>query len=316
MTTGFVRSSNKTTVYRTKPDYFTLISRYSKNNEELKMDKGNTMEEANETREKCLQHKDNKKTIRHEDFVAGISKGMAILDSFGTDRHRLNITMAAERTGMTRAAARRHLLTLEYLGYLESDGHYFYLTPKILKFSGSYLGGAHLPKISQPLLNLLTNQTSLIFSVMVLDGYEAITIARSAAHQQTDRVNPYGLHLGNRLPAHATSAGKILLAYLDDQEQCEWLNQYPLQRLTKYTHTNNETFLALLHEIREQGWCYSCEEHELGVHALAVPIYGQQLKVVAALNIVSPTMRTTKEYLIQHILPLLQETARELRNIL
>lgn len=266
--------------------------------------------------ENILQNPANKKTIRHEDFVAGISKGLAILDSLGTDRHRLNITMAAERTGMTRAAARRHLLTLEYLGYLDSDGHYFYLTPKILKFSGSYLGGAQLPKISQPLLNLLTTQTSLIYSVMVLDGYEAITIARSAAHQQTDRVNPYGLHLGNRLPAHATSAGKILLAYLDDLEQQEWLNQYPLQRLTKYTHTDNVIFLDLLSEIKEQGWCYSSEEHELGVHALAVPIYGQQSRVVAALNIVSPTMRTTKEYLIQHILPLLQETARELRNIL
>ncbi|GAA5185289.1 IclR family transcriptional regulator PcaU [Acinetobacter kookii] len=266
--------------------------------------------------EKLLLNKDNKKTIRHEDFVAGISKGMAILDSFGTDRHRLNISMAAERTGMTRAAARRHLLTLEYLGYLESDGHYFYLTPKILKFSGSYLGGAQLPKISQPLLNLLTNQTSLIFSVMVLDGYEAITIARSAAHQQTDRVNPYGLHLGNRLPAHATSAGKILLAHLELNEQLEWLEKYPLQRLTKYTHTENEEFLELLHEIKEFDWCYSCEEHELGVHALAVPIYDHRSKVIAALNIVSPTMRTTKEYLVQNILPLLQETARELRNIL
>ena len=266
--------------------------------------------------EKILHNSSNKKIIRHEDFVAGIGKGMAILDSFGTDRHRLNITMAAEKTGMTRAAARRHLLTLEYLGYLESDGHYFYLTPKILKFSGSYLSGPHLPKISQPLLNLLTTQTSLIYSVMVLDGYEAITIARSAAHQQTDRVNPYGLHLGNRLPAHATSAGKILLAYLDDHEQQEWLSQYPLQRLTKYTHTDNTEFLELLSEIKEQGWCYSSEEHELGVHALAVPIYGQQSRIVAALNIVSPTMRTTKEYLIQHILPLLQETAGELRNIL
>lgn len=274
------------------------------------------MDDKKVKEEKILHNSTNKKIIRHEDFVAGISKGMAILDSFGTDRHRLNITMAAEKTGMTRAAARRHSLTLEYLGYLESDGHYFYLTPKILKFSGSYLGGAQLPKISQPLLNLLTTQTSLIYSVMVLDGYEAITIARSAAHQQTDRVNPYGLHLGNRLPAHATSAGKILLAYLDDHAQQEWLNQYPLQRLTKYTYTNNIDFLRLLSEIKEQGWCYSSEEHELGVHALAVPIYGQQSRVVAALNIVSPTMRTTKEYLIQHILPLLQETARELRNIL
>ena len=86
------------------------------------------MSKAIQHTEKQLYNKDNKKLIRHEDFVAGISKGMAILDSFGTDRHRLNISMAAERTGMTRAAARRHLLTLEYLGYLESDDLYFWLT--------------------------------------------------------------------------------------------------------------------------------------------------------------------------------------------
>lgn len=266
--------------------------------------------------DKILQNSDNKKVIRHEDFIAGMAKGLAILESFGNDRHRLNISMAAERTGLTRAAARRHLLTLEYLGYLEYDGHHFYLAPKVLKFSGTYLSGAPLPKISQPLLNLLTNQTSLIFSVMVLDGYEAITVARSAAHQQTDRVNPYGLHLGNRLPAHATSAGKILLAHLELEQQLEWLEKYPLKRLTKYTHVENNDFLQLLREIKLQDWCYSSEEHELGVHALAVPIYDGNSKVIAALNIVSPTMRTTSEYLVQHILPLLQETARELRNVL
>ena len=265
---------------------------------------------------KVLQNMDNQKVIRHEDYIAGIGKGMAILDCFGPERHRLNISIAAEKTGMTRAAARRHLLTLEYLGYLEYDGHYYYLSAKILKFSGAYLSGAQLPKICQPLLNLLTNQTSLIYSVMVLDGYEAITIARSAAHQQTDRVNPYGLHLGNRLPAHATSAGKILLAYLDHEEQSLWLEKYPLKCLTKYSCTNNEDFIKLLTEIKEQDWCYSCEEHELGVHALAVPIHNPKGRVIAALNIVSPTMRTTKEYLVQQILPLLQETARELRNVI
>lgn len=263
-----------------------------------------------------IHHPENNKIIRHEDYIAGIAKGMAILDSFGTDRYRMNISTAAERTGMTRSAARRHLLTLEYLGYLESDGHYFYLTPKVLKFSGAYLGAAHLPKISQSLLNLLTNQTSLIYSVMVLDGFEAITIARSASHQQTDRVNPYGLHLGNRLPAHATSAGKILLAELDEANIWSWLARYPLKRLTKYTHTDNEKFVALLKNIQEQGWCYSAEEHELGVHALAVPIYDQNLHIVAALNIVSPTSRTTEEYLVKHILPLLMDATRELRNLL
>lgn len=241
-----------------------------------------------------IENPHNKRTVRHEDFVAGLSKGLAILDSFSSERHRLNISMAAESTNMTRAAARRHLLTLEYLGYLESDGHYFYLSPKVLRFSGSYIGGATLPKVSQPLLNLLTNQTSLIYSVMVLDGYEAITIARSAAPQHADRVNPYGLTLGNRLPAHATSAGKILLAHLTPNAQREWLEHYPLQRMTKFTQVDNVSFLALLHDIKEQDWCYSSEEHELGVHALAVPIYGQSAKVIAALNIVSPTAKASK----------------------
>ena len=265
---------------------------------------------------KVLINIDNQKQIRHEDFIAGISKGMAILECFGPERHRLNVSMTAEKTGLTRAATRRHLLTLEYLGYLDFDGHYYYLTPKVLKFSGAYLSGSQLPKICQPLLNLLTTQTSLIFSVMVLDGFEAITIARSASHQQTDRVNPYGLHLGNRLPAHATSAGKILLAYLDIAEQIKWLEKYPLKRLTKYSIIDNTSFLSLLEAVKEQDWCYSSEEHELGVHALAVPIYGPKGNIVAALNIVSPTARSTKEYLIQQILPLLQETARELRNVI
>ncbi|WOE32633.1 MULTISPECIES: IclR family transcriptional regulator PcaU [unclassified Acinetobacter] len=265
---------------------------------------------------RILKNADNQKIIRHEDFIAGISKGMAILECFGPEKHRLNSTLVAEKTGLTRAAARRHLLTLEYLGYLDYDGHYYYLTAKVLKFSGAYLGGSQLPKICQPLLNLLTTQTSLIFSVMVLDGFEAITIARSASHQQTDRVNPYGLHLGNRLPAHATSAGKILLAHLDHTEQLNWLDKYPLKRLTKYTCTENDQFLALLEKIKQQDWCYSSEEHELGVHALAVPIYAPKGNVIAALNIVSSTGRSSKEYLIQQILPLLQETARELRNVI
>lgn len=269
---------------------------------------------SDSSRNKMIQNSENKKIIRHEDFIAGMSKGLAILDCFANDRHRLNVSMAAEKTSLTRAAARRHLLTLEYLGYLEFDGHYYYLTPKVLKFSGAYLSGAQLPKIAQPLLNLLTQQTSLIYSVMVLDGFEAITIARSAAHQQTDRVNPYGLHLGNRLPAHATSAGKILLSYLSSAAQQEWLDKYPLKILTKYTYTNNQEFLSLLNTIRADEFCYSAEEHELGVHALAVPIYDHRANVIAALNIVSPTGRTSREYLQQHILPLLRETAREFRQ--
>lgn len=273
------------------------------------------MQLPKESPERWIENSKNKKTMRHEDFIAGLSKGLAILDCFANDRHRLNVSMAAEKTGLTRAAARRHLLTLEYLGYLECDGHYYYLTPKVLKFSGAYLNAAQLPKTAQPLLNLLTQQTSLIYSVMVLDDFEAITVARSAAHQHADRVNPYGLHLGNRLPAHATSAGKILLSFLPEQQQHDWLNKYPLKSLTKYTQSDSQLFLSSLENIRNDEYCYSSEEHELGVHALAVPIYNHRADVIAALNIVSPTTETTKDHLLQQILPLLQQTAAEFRQL-
>ncbi|MGF0299028.1 IclR family transcriptional regulator PcaU, partial [Acinetobacter baumannii] len=127
--------------------------------------------------ERIIQNQDNKKTIRHEDYIAGIGKGMAILDSFSSNQHRLNISMAAEKTGLTRAAARRHLLTLEYLGYLESDGHYYYLTPKVLKFSGAYLGAAQLPKVSQPLLNLLSVHDKF-HRTLILSGFCLLKIAK------------------------------------------------------------------------------------------------------------------------------------------
>lgn len=268
------------------------------------------------TDKKILTHPENSNQIRHEDFIAGISKGLAVLDCFNAERHRLNTTMVAKWTGMTRAAARRHLLTLEYLGYLVLDGHYYELTPKVLKLSGSYLDGAQLPKIAQPLLNMLTMQTELIYSVMVLDGYEVITIARSTPHQSTYRVNPYGLHLGNRLPAHATSAGKVLLSQLDSESRMHWLKTFQLRRLTKYTPTETDKFLQILDEVQAQEWCYASEEHELGVHALAVPVYGRDAKVSAALNVVSPSYRTTEQQLMQEILPLLKDTASEFRNLL
>lgn len=265
---------------------------------------------------KILQHPENHKQIRHEDYIASMGKGMAILDCFSPERQRLNSNIAAKKTGMTRAAARRHLLTLEYLGYLEFDGHCYYLSPKILKFSGAYLSGAQLPKICQPLLNLLCMQTTFTYSVMVLDGHEAITVARSAAQLPKDRISPYGLHLGNRLPAHATSAGKTLLAYLADGQLQQWMTQYQLTRFTPYSCTNSDELSAQLQQIRQQGWCYCAEEHELGVHALAVPIYNQHNQVIAALNIVTSPSRIDQNKLQQEILPLLQQTAQALRVML
>ncbi|HVE54262.1 MAG TPA: helix-turn-helix domain-containing protein, partial [Ramlibacter sp.] len=114
--------------------------------------------------------------IAKADYIAGMAKGLAVLESFDTQRQRLNATLAAERAGLTRAAARRHLLTLADLGYLESDGSYFWLSPKVLRFSGSYLASARLPRAVQPTLDRLAMLTQESFSVVVLDGDQVVIV--------------------------------------------------------------------------------------------------------------------------------------------
>lgn len=267
-------------------------------------------------KDKLIENTISGETIKHDDYINGLAKGLSLLEAFGVDRQKFNSTQVADRTGLSRTAARRYLRTLKFLGYLDSDEHYFWLTHKILRLSSSYLNSAHLPKVVQPFLNLLSAQTSLTFSLVVLDEHEVVPIARSYLPQQDNlRLNPYGMHLGNRLPAHATSTGKVLLATLTLEEQKNWVKKYGLKRMTSYTIQDEAQFYQVLHQIQQQDYCISKEEHELGVIAIAVPILNAQGKAVAALNCIAQTHRVTEEQLIQQILPLLLNTVYELRGI-
>ena len=266
--------------------------------------------------------------IAKADMIEGMAKGMAVLESFDTQRQRLNATLAAERAGITRAAARRHLLTLTHLGYLETDGSYFWLAPKVLRFSGSYLATARLPRAIQPALNRLAAQTQESFSVAVLDGDEIVIIGRSGFEWKSPadgksapaRVLAYGLHLGARLPAHATSTGRILLAAKTKSGFNAWLKTKTetgnLARLTLHTTTDPRKLRTLVDQVRIDDYCLASEEHELGVHALAVPLRDMQGQTVASLNVVSSPQRLRPEAMQRELLPLLLDAARELRSLL
>ena len=278
--------------------------------------------------------------IAPADFIAGMAKGMAVLESFDTERQRLNATLAAQRTGITRAAARRHLLTLAHLGYLETDGSYYWLSAKVLRFSGSYLASARLPRVLQPTLNRLAAQTGESFSAVVLDDDQVVIVARSGNERgRADRINnatnihngyeynsklgnkyagilAYGLHLGARLPAYATSTGRVLLAALSEAQFETWLKNRVLTRLTAYTCTDLSAFRGIVAQARAADYAVASEEHELGVHALAVPLRNMQGHTVAALNVVTSQERLQPQALQRDLLPLLQDAARELRQLI
>ncbi|TSE25470.1 Pca operon regulatory protein [Tepidimonas sediminis] len=280
-------------------------------------------------------------TLAAADTIAGLIKGLAVLESFDTERQRLNATLAAQRAGLSRAAARRHLLTLAHLGYLETDGHDYWLAPKVLRLAGRYLASARLPRTVQPVLDRLAARASEPFSVAVLDDEAVVVVARSvpvvpawagddvlggslgdpAAARGRSRWLAYGLHLGARLPAHATSTGRVLLAALPAAQLRQWLAAHAgpdgrLPRLTPYTVTEPAVLRRVLRQVRQQDHCLCSEEHELGVHAVAVPLRDARGRTVAALNAVLSQERLQAGAVQRELLPLLQQAAAELRPLL
>lgn len=254
--------------------------------------------------------------IQDADRIEGAIKAFAVLESFDFERQRLNASLTALRTGLTRAAARRHLLTLAHMGYLETDGSYYWLGPKVLRLAGSYLSSARLPRAVQPSLNRLTQQTGHAFSVAVLDGSDSVIVARSGDHRNTSRVLPMGIHLGARLPAFATSTGRILLAGLPAPELKQWLVALAPYALTPYTQIRKQSLRAELQQVHHLGYCYAHQEHELDLHALAVAIRNVQGRVVAALNIVQHPMLDKPDAFQKRYLPILQQAAAEIQNLL
>jgi IclR family transcriptional regulator, pca regulon regulatory protein len=254
--------------------------------------------------------------IAKADVIEGAVKALAVLESFDTQRQKLNATQAAQRSGITRASARRHLLTLAHLGYLESEDGYYWLSAKVLRLSGSYLSSARLPRVVQPALNRLSALTGQSFSVAVRDENEAVIIARSSGMNKERPLTAHGLHLGARLSLTATSTGRVLLAASSEPQWLQWRSSAQLMRYTPKTITDWAQFEANIEAVRQSDFAWVAEEHELGVQALAVPVRNLLGQTVAALNMVSSMKGAGTEHVVTVYLPYLQEAAREWMPVL
>jgi IclR family transcriptional regulator, pca regulon regulatory protein len=261
-------------------------------------------------------HRTYRMNIAKQDFIEGAAKSLAVLECFSTERQRLNATQAAERAGLTKAAARRHLLTLQELGYLEGEGGNFWLTPRVLKLAGIYLSSARLPRAVQPTLNRLASDTGQAFSVAVLDGDEVVIVARSGEHRTHSSVMPHGVHLGARLPAFATSTGRVLAAELTADQCKALLARQKLVALTPRTLVTKQAVLSEVANARKLGFSEVSEEHEYGVRALAVPLRDARGNAIAALNVVESSAKFHTETLAQRYLTTLLRAGVEVRTLL
>jgi IclR family pca regulon transcriptional regulator len=251
-------------------------------------------------------------SLDKRDWIAGLEKGLSLIQTFDEANSRQTATQAGLRCGLTRTAARRYLLTLLHLGYVASDGKLFWLTPRVMRLGQSYLESARLPRIVQPSLQRVAMGTQEISFVAVLDGDDIVYIARNGQNRSMNT----SFALGARVPAHTTASGMLLLALQGAGAVDEWLQKGRLRAFTSHTITDHERLRQEMANIRAQDWSLSEQQLDLTYRGVAVPLRDHKGNTIAALSVSMPMQFESSQQAIDRVLPLLRETAQSLRQLL
>jgi IclR family pca regulon transcriptional regulator len=246
------------------------------------------------------------------DLVAGLDKGLKVIEAFDQERSRLTIAEVAQATGLTRAAARRYLITLTHLGYMRHENKLFSLTPAVLRLGQSYLHSARLPRIVQPLLYRLAYSLGEAASVGVLDHDQLVCVAAVSAGQLVSAT----LQPGTRVPAWCTANGRMLLASLPQAEVDRFLERVGLEAITQHTIVNKERLALEIARARAQGHALVDQELELGLRTIAVPLRNFRGDVVAAMNVSVHAGRLPVGQIVERCLPAMLKIQVELGALL
>src|SRR5213596_3832926 len=214
------------------------------------------------------------------DYIQSLDRGLQVLRAFNRDRPRCTLSEIAAHIGLSRAVARRSLLTLQHLGYVAAQGRHFFLTPRVLELGHSYLSSLDLTELAHEAMEQLSQRVGESCSMSVLDGTEIIYVARVAVR----RLMSVALGVGARLPAFATSMGRVLLADKSYNEVSAWLRKYTFRPITAHTVYKTRALQAEILKVRRQGYAFVSQELELGLCSIAVPVRSATGLVVCGLN--------------------------------
>lgn len=251
-------------------------------------------------------------TLAPQDWIAGLEKGLAVIEAFDAAHPRLTATEAGVRCGMTRTAARRYLKTLAHLGYVGTDGKLYWLMPRILRLGHAYLESARLPRLVQPFLQRIGDGTGEVAYLGVLDGPSTIFIARSGSARQPT----HGYVMGTRLPAQVTAVGMAILASMDEADANAWIKDCELRSFTSFTFATKQQLRAALARFRHSGYSLSEQQLELNYRGIAVPLLDRSNQVHGAISITMPINHEETDHALHRVLSVMQEAAKSLRPLL
>lgn len=247
-----------------------------------------------------------------DSYVQSFARGLAVIRAFNAEAPRQTLTEVARRCGLTRAGARRILLTLETLGYVKADGRQFMLTPKILDLGFAYLSSQPLWQFAEPVMQNLVADLKESCSAAVLEGQDVVYLLRVPAR----KIMSINLGPGSRLPAWCTSMGRVLLAGLPPERLEAYLDTVELAPLTSRSLRSVGELRERIASAREQGWSLVNQELEEGLVSLAAPIRDRAGQTLAALNVSGQVNRTPPDQMIAHCLPRLLEAAAQISRLL
>ena len=242
----------------------------------------------------------NDRPAQNSDFVQSLERGLAVIRAFDAEHRELALSEVARLTGLTRAAARRFLLTLVKLGYVNFSQGRFSLRPRVLELGYAYLSSLSLPEVAMPHMETLVAEVNESCSIAVLDDIDIVYVARVP----TRRIMSITLAVGTRLPAFATSMGRVLLAGLPDDELEERLARIEITPLTSRTVKDKQGLREILTIVARQGYAATDQELEEGLRSLAVPLHSAAGTVIASLNVSVHASRASMAVLRRDFLPL------------
>lgn len=249
--------------------------------------------------------------IKASDYVQSLDKGLRVLLVFSKEQRPLTLSEVAAHTQMSRAAARRFLLTFTQLGYMQTDGKLFSLTPKVLDLGYSYISSMDIIDIAKPYMLRLSKELNESCSLGEIQDRDIVYIVQ----EQVARVMTVSFKVGSRIPAHVTSMGRMILAMNPDLQD-KLLDQFEYIPFTDHTITSKEELKKELETIKKRGWALVDQELEEGLRAISTPIFSKNNAVRYAMTIISTTNRINKEEMIDRFLPAMQTTCGEISRAL
>jgi IclR family pca regulon transcriptional regulator len=237
--------------------------------------------------------------------MGGLAKGLAIIEAFSPHRTRLTVSEAAECSATSRASARRCLLTLTELGYLEFDGKYFRPQPRLLALSAAYSGARSLPQIAEPFLKAARDELHESISLAVLDRDAALFVARAEA----ERLVTTGISIGTRIDLYCSATGRVLLSAFSEERLAAYLDRVKIEARTRHSLVKKSQLREAVRRARAEGCAFTDQELEIGLRSVAVPVRDSRGAIVAAMSASASSARVSMQQMIKSFCPILRTNA-------